>query len=261
MASIIDFFSGFGTQLYKFLDYGSIFGKQFEYASEIYSKSIEMDKKFGRGTVLASMILKDNRYLPVISKSILSKLNNISIVEDIHTAKMKEFSRMLLKDYLIYQREIELRVKEIFGVTFPDKAYIILNFPKSHRSGGASLSEKPPILTLRAETYTTKYVFIIIHELLHSIVDFESYEIGKVETEALLDYFVPNGIIEYKMGLIKDFNLSKNHAIQTVLRPESTNASKLLLSYMEKYITKGSHKTIFEFLQENGYFRKHARIT
>lgn len=160
--------------------------------------------------------------------------------------------------------EISEQLKATFGFDLPRSLTIALaqNFGPHSGSGSRlyySEAEDECYISYRLgkEQDHKIYIGIVLHELLHCLI--QKYGIIDKQNdkdyfeEALLDYFVPNGILSGRLGLSQEKDIVYYHNSNTAMRRYSTETSRKLLPHIEEYYKSSSRETIWQFLAKRGF--------
>ena len=161
------------------------------------------------------------------------------------------------KDFSYKKDEISFWLRKIFGFKLPIKLDIVLDYFERKGIHGTSIISNPPLIALQLNKYRKSCVTIVLHELLHSLIrEHRLLRTKKFQQryfeEALLDYFVPYGILDEKIGLIKYLDIEKHQIEQDRLRPYASNESRRLLPLIKEYYKICGKETIWSFLKEKG---------
>lgn len=245
--------------------YANFMGNEFYTASKI---NAELHRLWNRRTRDKKSIwarLLDNSVSETEKESRFSKLINLldSLKIPMEDANGNEFRKMkdsLRRDVLHYEGRTRSLIRSAFGFELPDRINIVLDYAlEVHGSGGSSVSYTPPIISLQLNRYGKGAIGVMVHELLHSLIkkyrplDETDRDVHTKFEEALLDYFAPDGIIDYRLGLIKKLNLEEIEKINGRQRPRAKEASERLLPYIREYNDIFGERTVWSFLKEKGF--------
>ena len=232
----------------EFFEFPELFGEKFVKATQIYLKIFGNDKQSGRSVFNLSAKNKSNNLINILKTWNISK-RNLKIENEIELK--------LYNNYLLYSKKIEDGIKNFFGFKLPKKVYILINHTQFSGGSGFWFKDKNIVIILNIDFYRTHYVSVMIHEILHALLDEHklnllSNSFDKTKEEALLDYFSPDGVLDYYCGILKNFDLKKHYENQIFLRPDSKNAAKELFPYIQNYIKYNfGKKTVLQVLREN----------
>lgn len=146
-------------------------------------------------------------------------------------------------------------VKKIFGKPLPDKVVVIpYGYPIPWSKSGTRLISSPVLIGMTTGYRDYRSFFdVLLHEILHALV---KDRIRKPDRswfeEALLDYFVPDGILSEKLGLIGKLDLGKHLERVVQSRSYAAEAARKLFPVIEKYYPICGQVNVWEFLRENG---------
>lgn len=238
------------------------FGKGFYTATEIFSEVCKITQNQEEGSMWAAFLdknIEDTRKTSHFS-TVSNLLETLDIpTEDKASKFFIEMKSALAQDFKSFEGKIATWLVRIFGVNLPRKIDIVLDRNKDKWSSGNSLrSDIGVVIYLQTKRYSKDKLAIILHELLHSLIR-EKGLIEKKASEnnyfedALLDYFVPNGILDKKIGLIETLDIEKHQKEQEELRPYSLEASRRLLPLIGEYYAICGEKTIWQFLKEKNF--------
>ncbi len=154
-------------------------------------------------------------------------------------------------------------IKKFFGFDLPKTLNITMNVT-SHKNGGQGselfATENNVAIQLGISYGTNPKQDIniplraITHELIHGLIEQNNQreaiaKYGEYFEEALLDYFVPDGMLAQELGLMKEkMTLDEICDNENEMRPYAAASSKELLPCIKEY-SKNSNTTIFEFLK------------
>ncbi len=193
---------------------------------------------------------------------LIEKMQHIIYLPEINP-KINEFAKNLRMEYANYNTKINNQIKSIFDFDLPQELYIVINsnFTKNNGDGGGIyVSNKISAISLgiplgsNVLPETKHWIFVLIHELLHVLIRKNNKLLKTTDwfEEALLDYFVPNGIISNNFNETK-LSVEESFKINIQNRPYSEKISKELLPIMKKYAENIEVKNIWQFLEENGF--------
>lgn len=149
-------------------------------------------------------------------------------------------------------------IKKIFGSSPPCDVFIIPYEVYLVDSRSAStLVRNPPIICISGvsekKREKLRIYSVFLHELLHCLVKDKLKKGTLPFEEALLDYFVPKGMLAEKLGLIKKLDMDKLCKRNKSRRINSGGESAQLLQAMKEYREICGKKTIWQFLREKGF--------
>lgn len=242
----------------RMIDYAPYIGKEFGQASQIYNllsfRSRNEHAKFYRA-FLEKDETKKKRIITRMGKGqVFDLLDHLDIPEK-EQSYYRSIEDGLRKMISTKGNVADKWVKKIFGKPLPRKVYVIPfeNYSRSSTSG-TLLIENPPAVGLGGNFRNSKHLFgVFLHEVLHAVVDPIIREGNSSFEEALLDYFVPHGILAEKFGLIKKFDFAAHKKKVLQNRKCSADESEKLASVMQEYRSILGKKTIWQFLQEKGF--------
>ncbi len=175
---------------------------------------------------------KENPYLLYIiyllNKDLAMKLKNIHNL-DLNNLDIEE-------DLILLASVFEEKFKEYFNRALPlfKKAFniekiperlVVLAYPLLNEEllGLAKIIKGDPVIIIGLnEKEEKRIIAVFLHEILHILFELNNIELPPKFCEALLDYFVPNGLISLKLGLI-DQNVFE-YKIQSKLKRKSPRA-------------------------------------
>ncbi len=230
------------------------FGKDFNTSAAI---SAEM-RKYEKGDLWVAFLDKNMHESENAARfpDLRDMLTTLNIpMEDDDSKFFKEVKASLVADFKKHEEDIEVWLERIFGFKLPVEVNLVVDHYYAKNTGGSSLSSDPAIVSLRMREYANEYVGVLLHELLHSLVRkakiFATSSMGNGSfEEALLDYFAPAGLLDWKAGLIASLDVIEHQRRCERLRPYASGNSRMLLPFIQEYSTICGEKTIWQFLKE-----------
>ena len=221
-------------------------------------------KHIRRGTVWASLLDRNiaNLKKPRRVREIISSLDNLDVhLEDERSNHFKRITKELRKSAKSNEKEMAKWVTKIFGFELPQSIDIVLNTAPiaQHFSNGSAVSYDPFIITLDFYKYRKSVLAVVIHEVLHSLIRKHRSLKEKPRNgvrafeEALLDYFVPDGMLAEKLGFVHKLDVKQLQKKTEVNRRWASRESKKLLPTMEEYYKICGQETIWSFLRKKGF--------
>lgn len=176
----------------------------------------------------------------------------------------------LRENYKMAEEGIRREIRRIFGFELPERVSVVLSDSFYWQGGGGSFiaARKDDVLvslevslSMAKNAREAKYsVPVLLHELLHGLIDnygvIESAGSDKPSNwfeESLLDYFVPDGIMAYRLGLRKERTLKECSERSSAFRPYAKDVSKELLPLIEEYSRMEDAPTVWKFLSETKF--------
>ncbi|MGC8572377.1 MAG: hypothetical protein ACP5LH_03820 [Candidatus Micrarchaeia archaeon] len=212
--------------------------------------------------ILINLVI-DNK-LPDRLADKLDQANFIEFDEENNKSAMK----IIMENYDNKKDDIEYYFKNVFGFNIP-KIKIILYVVNSFQgSKGCSIPLNAKEIALvgyivnKNDLINKKedMLLIILHEVLHSLINSNNIINNKALNfrmfeEALLDYFLPNGILAPKLINNKEKDVNIYHKENVSFRPTSYDMSRRLLPVIEEYKNKKPFgvETIWEFLKKSEF--------
>lgn len=170
--------------------------------------------------------------------------------------KVKHFS----EKFRVNVANAEDWIKKIFGKSLPEKVVVIpFGYPLTFSSSGTVLVRSPVVVGMTMGYRSEKvYLGVLLHEILHALVrdEMKSSRLPGASNwfeEALLDYFVPDGILAEKIGLFEKLDLEELKKKNLRCRRYAAGDSEKLFPIIKEYYEVCGKKTIWEFLRENGF--------
>ncbi|MBU6392584.1 MAG: hypothetical protein KGH54_00005 [Candidatus Micrarchaeota archaeon] len=247
LCKIQNFFGPADAVTAKMLEGAEFLGKEFYLYSKIYEQMNLEINRLGKNNFWKSFSDGKN-----IDPKLLSLLKKLSYRSSNRTTSIREISRQIQNNLPKFEKNIKKELQTNFGFTLPTKIGIILgNTTSISHSSASALSYEPILIYLEIPSYKTKAVGVILHELLHTLIDQNKSLPADSNTfeEALLDYFVPNGIMAQKLGIVPKMKLNELFEKNIKDRPYSLAASKKLLKIIKKYNNTSHRGTIWSFLK------------
>ncbi|MDE1804572.1 MAG: hypothetical protein KGH59_02190 [Candidatus Micrarchaeota archaeon] len=254
-------------------DYPSLFGERLENAVKIYNKYIRSRRYENR----VWYALTSNNNPRIIGANEYSDLLRLlggvkgDLLED-NDNSFRELSSGISKAYKKNAKKIEKHVMAVFGFEMPKEATVILSETGSPGSvnGGAPSSNKKDYSVIfgmgigEGNKNNFKIILgVFVHEILHRTIDMNgTLKEGKRGErdrarfeEAVLDYFVPDGMLSEKVGLIKKREIEDYKRRMNLNRPDSKEISNQLLEHIKEYDKSYGKETIWKFLAKRGFAR------
>jgi pyruvate/oxaloacetate carboxyltransferase len=164
--------------------------------------------------------------------------------------------------------KIAYYLDKVFGFPEPRRMLVILSenyAPESTSGWGLPSKDKDTCMLgyLIGKNRISEYksaLSVFIHEMIHSllfkykIINNKEKNSGMFE-EAVLDYFVPYGMLTDRLELRKRQSVKEYYNANILGRPESKEMALQLLPVMEKYDKIFGKQTIWRFLSDNGFSR------
>lgn len=222
--------------------------------------------------------IRDDKRVKIIeilasNDDVVAKLRYIGCAElvtvlnrfEIPTAVNLSFAQYRLRlenDWSDNEMAIERLLKEIFGFSLPGKISIALSESYFH-NGGNCYSSDPIIIALytnisknkKGAAHKVSQLALLLHELLHALIRRSNIVIDSKEErefeEALLDYFVPIGILAGRLGLIEKRHITEYRNINLKARKHFDKVSARLLPYIERYDDR--NETIWNLLSRTEF--------
>ncbi len=250
-----------GAMSRSMAEYPWIYGK---YAYDVSKLNYEINMLPEKYASLFAYLFNDDldNKIRIECARLTEKMQNIIFLPE-SDPKVAEFAKILNAEYVNYRNAIRDQIKSIFGFGLPDKLYVVLNSNLTPYSGNGcrvysstsicAIGINIPIGTGRLPE-SKEYVFVLIHELLHVLIAKHVKLIRKdYFEEALLDYFVPHGIITNNIDRSSNLSIEESFRINAQNRPYSIEISKKLMPVIKTYLDSGMKISIWQFLKENGF--------
>lgn len=258
-----------------------LFGKEISAIVQLYNASFRVSETHGYKVFHDLMSGKPEE----LSQSEFDKIRGLlSIVGSQERnsdtqSHLEQVSLEIRKTFESKEKEIEKNIRSVFGSDLPKAVTIILSEdpgPNVVHGGalGINKEERTSIFGLGVgkldKSSKDVVVPILIHEMLHNIIDLDDTLTKKARPiwfeEAVLDYFVSNGMMSAKLGLLPEKEISQYNSENTKRRPYSKEISDKLLPSMKEYWENYGKKTVWHFLSERGFseyisprFRQHVK--
>ncbi|MDE1870331.1 MAG: hypothetical protein KGH71_05110 [Candidatus Micrarchaeota archaeon] len=252
-------------------EYPSLFGERLENSVKIYNRYIR-SKRYENKVWYA---LTSNNNPKIISQEEYSNLLRLlagvrgNLLED-NDPSFRKLSSGIGKEYKKNAERIEKHVMAVFGFKMPKSATIILseNWSPGSVNGGAMSSNKKNYSVIFGmgigEQHRSDFKIILgvfVHEILHKAIDMNGTlkeekpgQRGREQfEEAVLDYFVPDGILSQKIGLVDQIEIEDCKRKMDRNRPDSKEISDRLLEPIREYYKSYGKETIWKFLAKRGF--------
>jgi hypothetical protein len=255
-----------GRLPYAFRISPMLFGKDFYESYLLYQKITD---HYGAPNKLFEKVIEKSPTSSESSESdslndLLQKIEFPLIPED--DPFFKKMKKGILSEFRMHDKELATYFMKVFGFHIPRRLVIILaenHLP--YASSGRALPSRHSDTSLagyligRKSTGAHRHSSaVLIHEMVHSSL-FNHKIINEKESdsgmfvEAVIDYFVPNGMLAHKLGLVERLTIDGFHRRNVRDRPESKSMSERLLPAMKEYEKNFGKQTIWDFLSENGF--------
>ncbi|MDE1827764.1 MAG: hypothetical protein KGH65_01230 [Candidatus Micrarchaeota archaeon] len=250
--------------------YPSLFGERLENSVKIYNKYIR-SRRYENKVWYA---LKSDNPKIIGAKEYSDLLELLDGVKgnllDDNDPSFKKLSSGIKKEYRKNAKKIEKHVMAVFGFKMPKSATVILSETENPSSvnGGAMSSNKKDYSVIFGmgigEKNRSDFKIIIgvfVHEILHRAIDMNGTlkeekpgERGREQfEEAVLDYFVPEGILSQKVGLVDKLEIEEYKKKMDRNRPDSKEITDQLLEPMREYYKSYGKETVWKFLAKRGF--------
>ncbi|MCL5239327.1 MAG: hypothetical protein M1286_02560 [Candidatus Marsarchaeota archaeon] len=255
---------------------GQLIARHANYFGDVLYTAAMINDRLGE---MASNLAKKHKETGVIWESLLDRnyantkknpevrelallLDKLDVhLEDEKGRHFRSIMAEMQKDLEANRKDMEEWVRKVFGFRLPQSIDIILNTAPIARnfSNGSSVSYDPFIITLDFYKYRKSVLGVIMHEVLHSLI--RKHKLLKEDArrgyrpfeEALLDYFVPDGMLAEKLGLVPKLNIKMLQEKSESNRRWASDESKRLLPAMEEYHKICGKSTIWSFLKKKGF--------
>lgn len=198
-------------------------------------------------------------------KEIIQQTQFIPISEDDTWSELATKFKESVKGFFSNKStEIAEQLKAMFGFDLPKSIVIALAQNFEPRSGSGSRiyyseTEDKCYISYRLgkEQDFGICIGIILHELIHCLI--QKYAIVDKQNdkdyfeEALLDYFVPTGLLAADLGLTKKKDARYYHICNTTKRRYSAEMSARLLPFIDEYCKNRQGQNIWQFLEKRGF--------
>lgn len=245
--------------------YPAIFGEQFYSISNLNSEIRSLPNKYK--TLFAYLFNEDiGSKLESKCKRLATKMEKLVYVPKEDKVSIKKIQNKLS---ILWDRNevlIEKEIKQTFGFDLPDKIYIVINKGLyDNGSGGSGLysSSKNIAISLDiannqdSDKYILSLIAVVIHEMLHMLISRHNVINREKDKqyfeEAILDYFVPHGILAENLGIIEKKSIIDYHEHNIKNRKYAENISKKLLPVIEEYNKLKTKENIWVFLKKRGF--------
>lgn len=187
-------------------------------------------------------VLKDEKLLSLLDQIILPEISPV------YYKSIEGGLKMVLK-----KAKFEVLVRKVFDCSLPEEVFVIVYENYNPQGSSGTCLVNSPCLVGVAGNFTApgRLLGTFLHEVLHSRVK-TFLKDNRVFEEALLDYFVPGGLLMDKLGFLKDFDLSKHQENIVRQRQSSKKESLELLPVIQKYLPIIGKKTIWQHLKDEG---------
>ncbi|MEM3841511.1 MAG: hypothetical protein QXN59_02370 [Candidatus Micrarchaeaceae archaeon] len=176
-----------------------------------------------------------------------------------YSRTFRAFRKSLIKTYKAIQ-PMEPVVRKVFGVDLPKKLIIVLTENIHGKMSCKMLyynaAESAISLTINHSSKTDPGVAIseIMQLLIKTLVAQEGIvkqqgKDGWIFSDAVISYFVPNGMLSESMRFIEKKPISEYMRANTAANAELSEISKRLLPYMEEYYKRFATMTIWDYLR------------
>ncbi|MDE1761888.1 MAG: hypothetical protein KGH59_02280 [Candidatus Micrarchaeota archaeon] len=248
-----------------------IFGDRLAYSVKIYDEYIS-DARYHNRVWYA---LATNNRPRILTNKEYSNL--ITLLDKIDVPILSEgdqfFEKLiggLQKVYNTNEERIAKHIKDVFGFKMPKEATVILSESGSRRlsfGGGLAFDKKRNSVIFglgvgrNTKSWNKTTMAVFIHELLHKLIAMNGTLKKKVDgdenpqyfEEAVLDYFVPNGILGEKLGLMEKKDISSHKKKNDAQREVAKGISDRLLIPIKEYSKSYGKVTIWNFLAKRGF--------
>jgi len=165
--------------------------------------------------------------------------------------------------YKMKEEEIIRNIKEIFDFDLP-KVLVIIPIQKY---GSPAIMGKGIYYMKETDACIIGFMFesgleiknmlsIILHELLHILIlkydIIPKHNFDNNFEDALLDYFVPRGILSGRLGLIEQDTVEGYYNSNSMQRNYAISESRKLLPYIKEYY-KSHGEDVWKFLSKKGF--------
>lgn len=239
----------------RMIRYANFFGNDFYLASQINKNLNEIKNRTELWTSLLDERVENIKHEKG-DQLLINQLIKLKIpMEDGNNELFSNAKASIQKDFRKYEPEINKWLKKIFNFKLPGEANLILDYVPYGKKGfsGSAISYNPIIVSLEFSEYDKSMLGVILHEMLHSLISkdkkLQKFVNKKGYEEPLLDYFSPDGILDWKIGLINTFNIEKHQRKQEESRPYAAEKSRSLLPHMKEYYDLCGKTTVWKFLQ------------
>jgi hypothetical protein len=238
--------------------YASFISKEFYIAAQVAALYCALGREEQEAIWLS--LLGDRSVKIPLSGEEFSRLRKLlseveSPLDEAAFKKVKRFSGMLQENI----EKADYWTRKIFGVPLPEEVIIIpFGCPISWSNSGTCLVRSPVVvgMTMGYRDHRA-YLAVILHEVLHALVGprIKQPVPPRPENcfeEALLDYFVSDGILAEKAGFLDKLDLNNLKRENARYRGWAAEESEKLFPVMKEYYPICGEKTIWEFLREKG---------
>jgi len=109
-----------------------------------------------------------------------------------------------------------------------------------------------------SDRYVSNLIAVIMHEMLHALIlrhriINRGKDRGEYFEEAVLDYFVPHGMLAQKLKIIEKGSVKDYYEYNLKNRKYAEKVSKELLPAMEEYEKLNAKSDIWTFLKAKGF--------
>jgi hypothetical protein len=243
--------------------YPAIFGKQFYNTAKInYDINSLANRYRTLFAFLFSEKMDDNT--KVKCQKIIKRLEK-TIYMPKENSSVEEIRDKLSGVYHSKEGKIKKEFKNIFDFNLPDQLFVVLTGALYHddQLSGSGLYSNSKNLAISLEVsyenkskdYIQTALSVLLHELLHILIQKNNkltYNSGDYFEEALIDYFVPHGIISRNLGIEKRDTINDYFEYNAKVRPYAKEISEKLLPILEEYNKMNNKENIWNFLKKKG---------